>query len=79
MSHTPGPWKTEGWKGLIVNSKVGTIVAMPGASNRAPLEEHQANARLIAAAPELLAACERALSWLPAFVDTCDGHMTKSN
>lgn len=53
--HTPGPWRAEGWERLIVNAANGdTIVACPGGAIRASLAELQANARLIAAAPELL-------------------------
>jgi hypothetical protein len=71
-THTESPWVAEGWNGLTVNAvnapinqagdQVGraTIVLMPGGSYGASLEELQANARLIAAAPDLLAA----LVWL---------------
>ena len=59
--HTPGPWRNEGFENLVVNAADGsTIVGTPGASPYAPLSEHKANARLIAAAPDLLAALEDA-------------------
>lgn len=58
-AHTPGPWRAEGWEGVTVNAADGcTILACPGASQGATLAETKANARLIAAAPDLLAALE---------------------
>lgn len=52
--HTPGPWKATGYKQLVVNGSDGVTLAMhPGTGS---LETVQANARLIAAAPDLLAA-----------------------
>ena len=60
--HTKGPWRTEGWLNLVVNSRDGyTITVMPGASPYATLEEHQANSALIAAAPDLFEALGRLL------------------
>ncbi len=59
MKHTPGPWRNEGWGNLIVNSAEGyTILACPGGNPNCPVEELQANARLIAAAPEMLETLE---------------------
>lgn len=51
--HTPGPWTVEG-EGIraIVRGADFTIVAV---RHRLPKETHDANARLIAAAPDLLA------------------------
>lgn len=73
--HTPGPWTACGYKNLTVNagpegrySEQSTIVLMPGARHEreitsgTQLQEMQANARLIAAAPDLLAALQ-ALDW----------------
>lgn len=61
--HTPGPWKAEGYKGLVVNGPDGvTLACAPGGKN---IEETIANAHLIAAAPDLLAA-------LKAVVDNVD-------
>ena len=69
--HTPGPWIACGWKRLTVNAgpegrfeDQSTIVLMPGARHEreitsgTQLQEMQANARLIAAAPELLTALQ---------------------
>ena len=65
MSHTPGPWRIQeqidketgmvhlsghGWIGFA-----GVVVEMDGGI---PSKKGRANARLIAAAPELLEACK---------------------
>ena len=52
VGHTPGPWQIK--CGAIVG-KSGVNVA--GASIAPPYDEFAANARLIAAAPDLLAVC----------------------
>lgn len=54
MKHTPGPWKTEGWGNIIVNDSEGNTLCLypQGATHK----QTQANAHLIAAAPELLEA-----------------------
>ena len=54
MKHTPGPWRVHGLD-LEMN---GEIVGIAPAPDGATLGEKAANAALIAAAPELLAACE---------------------
>jgi hypothetical protein len=60
--HTPGPWIISG--SSIWNSDTHRAIY---ASGRKPVnerdEEGQANARLIAAAPEMLAALEALTSW----------------
>lgn len=56
--HTPGPWtihQTRKGAEVWIQSERGTVFDS-GAPNEWPLSE--ANARLIAAAPDLLAACE---------------------
>jgi hypothetical protein len=69
--HTPGPWEIVGMK--KEPQTVGAIVSyhsyrdgkyVCGMSVCIYGEEAEANARLIAAAPDLLAACERALEKL---------------
>jgi hypothetical protein len=61
--HTPGPWSVgEGTPDIaIITDKV--LVAMVTNDEDSPCEddEQMANARLMAAAPELLEACEAAL------------------
>ncbi len=60
--HTPGPWiygTGPDWKGAywIAHSQAGNAHAVLTADSNDP-ESHEANARLIAAAPALLAALE---------------------
>lgn len=57
MEHTKGPWKLDETWGLIV-SKIGHEVAAYHPGRTWKKEETKANARLIAAAPELLEALE---------------------
>lgn len=62
MTHSQGPWEATGWNNLTVNTAAGnTIVAIAGGDGNnmgVPKEEMQANARLIAASPEMLEALE---------------------
>lgn len=62
--HTPGPWCQS--SSVLVCTEVGRVVAncLPVAAPDLdlPYREADANARLIAAAPDLLAACEVALT-----------------
>lgn len=71
-AHTPGPWRVD----AITNS-LGTIETADGVSigqafqvrpHRDDLHsiERKANARLMAAAPDLLAALEEAIEYIPA-------------
>jgi len=61
MGHTPGPWlASEDWPSDLWNvdmpgRKWSLLVARHDEDFDMPVEEVQANARLIAAAPELLA------------------------
>lgn len=66
ITHTPGPWKVAT---RLYSEKRGVIcvehacwdaldVIMPHWANSETPDEHFANARLIAAAPDLLAACK---------------------
>lgn len=64
-NHTTGPWSSRSAWGTCVTAgeKGSTLIAMcsqPGT----PHDEAKANARLIAASPKLLAACELAASWM---------------
>ena len=56
---SPGPWWTE--EGKIYPSYSRSMFPLCKMSSLFPLHEQEANARLIVAAPELLAACEAAL------------------
>jgi hypothetical protein len=72
MSHTPGPWhyrRGDEWSHSVVTHH-GTL---PDGSqncwtvadiNKMREPEHEANARLIAAAPDMLEALKRAHTWL---------------
>lgn len=53
-AHTPGPWKGNG---TLIESDAPSYIA--SVNYAGSVEETRANARLIAAAPELLAALER--------------------
>lgn len=57
--HTPGPWRTGGKDGRIIYAADGFAVADATVFHGRHEGEHSENARLIAAAPELLAALER--------------------
>ena len=68
MSHTPGPWKTNDLDNFIEDSQGFDICVVsergtwrPGQSGMDYSEQYD-NAALIAAAPELLAACEAVAS-----------------
>ncbi len=58
MEHTPGPWEImdEGEPQVYIYGQNGTYIAE--ASSDAGLEEARTNAALIAAAPDLLEACQ---------------------
>lgn len=64
--HTPGPWQSIGqwndeWDGVLIKGD-GVTVAL--ASYIGGTEQAKINARLIAAAPDLLSALEAALPFL---------------
>jgi hypothetical protein len=56
--HTRGPWCTCGWENIVVNSADDNSICVAAGSKYASLEELQANASLIAAAPDMLKALE---------------------
>lgn len=61
--HTPGPWKTSYTNLSVVIAENGAVVAR--ASKLNGLVNLQANARLIAAAPELLEALQTVVANAP--------------
>ena len=81
-AHTPGPWTVYEPTSVVVsmNDGVGYAIADPSARVCWPAEQVAANARLIAAAPELLDACRRLLerfgylNW----PDGCDADLIES-
>jgi hypothetical protein len=62
-AHTPGPWEASRWRvcyGVLPGQRIGVICDVAtNKESRTP--ESEANARLIAAAPDLLAACKAAI------------------
>lgn len=62
MKHTPGPWEASQWR--VCHSVGGDIGVICDTANNAKTrtEENMANAKLIAAAPELLEACQMLLT-----------------
>lgn len=60
--HTPGPWEVQSNMEIIVDA-TGLKVCDIEPDYRT-IEQSDANARLIAAAPDLLEACNEALEWL---------------
>ena len=88
MTHTPGPWYVEGESYNVGEAEVivsgipnggGRIVAWTANSyeadsdNETTTAEDRANARLIAAAPDLLEACEVANRFFEQNDDFTDG------
>lgn len=55
-AYTPGPWNAEGWENLAVNCADGYTLTLAAGRNGAGLDELRANAFLISAAPDMLAA-----------------------
>jgi hypothetical protein len=68
--HTPGPWIVDREFNVIQSQSRRSVATTGGHSNSSDVEgvhvENVANARLIAAAPELLEACKRAVAILSA-------------
>ena len=69
-AHTPGPWSVEGNRDdatgelrIVQDATAGEIAILYPEFGRGDADE--ANARLIAATPEMLAALKRALGWVP--------------
>ncbi len=73
--HTAGPWKIENDEQMRIHTKNGGTVARLGclrgrhSGPRKSSKELAANARLIAASPELLVACKAALAEFEMFVE----------
>ena len=79
MSFTPGPWiirkEAKAPNAVVIHTPSEEIVAtawnlmLPNGAS--PFTDNEANARMISAAPDLLAACERALGRIE-FMQTGD-------
>ena len=79
-THTPGPWGVESEFQAIVTACNGRLSVCEVHDHNATSETHtaaeaEANARLIAAAPDLLAACKEAVDQLRFY----DGLVTIKN
>jgi hypothetical protein len=85
IEHTPRPWSTDERSGHaygprdVIVGRDGERVAVVGTISVGSLEEAKANARLIAAAPDLLAAAKRALEELEIAHDVARLHWSKSD
>lgn len=67
-AHTPGPWvayKNAGW--CVRVPKAGTLLVLGGVSEEPPEEQAKANAHLIAAAPDMLAALSNIVGMVDGF------------
>jgi hypothetical protein len=76
--HTPGPWKLRLGTGVqydyIIETKAGALVAAYPHYSGATKKATKANARLIAAAPEMLEALQRLYKDFP-YVNQANGGM----
>ena len=85
-THTPGPWslRMTGWQtnpaAIYSPRRPGAVACIP-ARTSVPLDEQSANARLIASAPDLLAALEQCLPIVDAYrrLSLGDGDLTANN
>ena len=70
--HTPDPWEIDGCDKNAqpqIRSEAGSLIAICAHECVKPRRELEANARLIAASPELAAALESALRWIGSLND----------
>ena len=77
--HTPGPWRWMAVNGnpdalMVVAGAIGEcgichVINRPAGTKDQPTTEHPHNARLIAAAPELLAALKNLLDYSNGYAD----------
>jgi hypothetical protein len=75
--HTPGPWYAIGRMVEVDDDHADICSTNPdlfGQGHRAPpIAEQQANARLIAASPDMLATLEEVADYLDRYADVIDG------
>jgi hypothetical protein len=75
MGHTPGPWTANAWGDgdYEINAADTTVCNVPGFDDdTVDTPRAEDNARLIAAAPELLAVCQAMAGDLQALLDGDD-------
>lgn len=70
--HNPGPWRVDGQAHDMAGSAIiHDVNGFPVASTRSWIkEQHEANARLVAAAPDLLEACKRQVANIEQWLET---------
>jgi hypothetical protein len=61
---TPGPWDTDGYNLVGVPDALAIQISMRAAGGDGSEDEYRANARLIAAAPDMYEALKAALNYL---------------
>lgn len=74
--HTPGPWKAASWQ---CHAETSVMAGSQQVAECSGLGRHSddclADARLIAAAPELLEAAQRLSAWIEVLLHTLDAEM----
>ena len=70
--HTKGPWKIDSGEALKVRNVSGSIamIMQTHLRGRRSSDETRANARLIAAAPDMLEALQNLMRHMPDYADT---------
>lgn len=88
-TYTAGPWKVEplekyrhgysGWNTFTVrNSKTNICISVVGEVDRSTSPENEANAKLMAASPDLLQACEIILeAWDKKYISEADAEIVR--
>ena len=75
MTHTPGPWTAKAYATGVVSATKHVVATIPqGYSARIPPEERVGNARLIAAAPEMLEALKQVTNAFARYISGSEGH-----
>ena len=72
--HTPGPWRAMPDGAIQKDAAMPTGAAVIAYAHHWDEQRMRANAALIAAAPELLAALNSALSWITVLTETSPGN-----
>lgn len=62
--HTPGPWRPNDNADVVLESDDAMVIAWCSSPDVEMGDEHKANARLIASAPDLLEALKHSLRWV---------------
>ena len=73
--HTPGPWAVSDQNSLDIEADGEKIATTAITQDLNAYQQCQADAHLIAAAPELLAALETVTDWLETELEDADAHV----